>query len=483
MSKKTKTIDEILTEVLIPDEGQPYNLPNNWNWVYSGYVMDFIGGGTPSKSNTNYWNGDIPWSTVKDIKQTYISSTIDYITSEGLKNSSASMALENELLLITRMSPGKCTITKISTAINQDLKIVRPKIEIPTYLLWIFFTFNTPLIESMSTGSTVKGIQVAKLKTIPFPLPPIHEQKRIAEKVERLLSKVNEAKQLIEEAKETLELRRAAILDMSFRGELTKKWREENPNVMDAETLYCKIKESQIGKRKKVKDITNNELRYELPHNWKWVRLGDVFNITSGGTPKRSEPSYYEGDIPWIKTGEVKWNYIYDSEEKINSDAIANSSAKLLPINTVLVAMYGQGLTRGRASILNIEAACNQAVCALLPNENVLSEFLFYYFMEGYQRFRQIAKGGNQENFSATMISEFLLPLPPFEEQKAIVHILEGIFNREEEAESIINLKDMVDELKQCILLKAYRGELGTNDPSEESAIELLKEVLEEQMK
>ncbi|MFE7294457.1 restriction endonuclease subunit S, partial [Bacillus velezensis] len=125
---------------------------------------------------------------------------------EGLENSSATMASPNELLLITRMSPGKSAITKISTTINQDLKIVRPKIEILPYFLWLFFTMNTPLIESMSTGSTVKGIQVEKLKKITFPLPPFNEQKRIADKVERLLSKIEKAKQLIEEAKETFEL-------------------------------------------------------------------------------------------------------------------------------------------------------------------------------------------------------------------------------------------------------------------------------------
>jgi len=483
MSKKKKTIAELLEEALVPEEEQPYEVPENWVWVNSGYILDFIGGGTPSKSNKDYWDGDIPWATVKDIKGRYLSSTIDTITAEGLKNSSTSIASPNELILVTRMSPGKSAITKISTTINQDLKIVRPKVDILPYFLWLFFTVNIPLIESMSTGSTVKGIQVDKLKKLPFPLPPLNEQKRIAEKVERLLSKIEEAKQLIEEAKETFELRRAAILDKVFRGELTKKWRTINTDVENADLLYQKIKQRQVGKGKKINPIAKDELRYNIPTSWKWVRLGDIFTITSGGTPKRTVPEYYNGNIPWIKTGEIKWNYINNSEEHISLEGIENSSAKLLPRNTVLVAMYGQGLTRGRAAILNIEATCNQAVCALLPNEFVLPKYLYYFFMEGYQRFRQVAKGGNQENLSAAMISEFVFPLPPLEEQHAIVKILDSVLNKEEEINKFIELEYKIEEIKQSILSKAFKGELGTNDPSEENAIELLKEVLQEQVK
>ncbi|MEN0650249.1 restriction endonuclease subunit S [Caldifermentibacillus hisashii] len=187
MRKKQKTMEELLEEALVPEEEQPYEVPGNWIWVYSKFLLDFIGGGTPPKGYNKYWDGDIPWATVKDIKGRYLVTTRDKITVAGLENSSTTMAYENELLLITRMSPGKSTITKISTAINQDLKIVRPKIQIQPYFLWLFFTVNRTLIESMSTGTTVKGIQVEKLKKIPFPVPPLKEQIRIAAKVERLL--------------------------------------------------------------------------------------------------------------------------------------------------------------------------------------------------------------------------------------------------------------------------------------------------------
>ena len=135
--------------------------------------------------------------------------------------------------------------------------------------------------------------------------------------------------------------------------------------------------------------------------------------------------------------------------------------------------MYGQGLTRGRAAILGIEAACNQAVCALLPNENVHPKFLFYYFMEGYHRFRKIAQGGNQENLSAALISGFVFPMPPLQEQIVIVNFLDEIFEKEVDVQYLISLEESLETLTNSILRKAFSGEIGTNDESEESAITL----------
>lgn len=183
---KKKPVDVLLEEALVPFEEHPYKVPKNWVWLRLGSIVRFIGGGTPSKSKPEYWNGDIPWVSVKDVKDIYLTRTVDSITSLGVKNSSTSIANPNEVLLITRMSPGKSTITKIQTSINQDLKIVRPLIEIPPYFLWAYFNRYMNEIESISTGSTVKGIRIDRLNKLPIPFPPISEQKRIADKVERL---------------------------------------------------------------------------------------------------------------------------------------------------------------------------------------------------------------------------------------------------------------------------------------------------------
>ncbi|MCY8488065.1 restriction endonuclease subunit S [Bacillus atrophaeus] len=488
MSKKKKTIEELLEEALVSEDEKPYEVPENWVWTRMGDVIKI----NPSKPKLDLPH-DQPCSFLPMNKVNPQTGKVDSLEErEFEKVKKGYTYFEENDVLFAKITPcmenGNTVIA--NGLINKfgfgstEFYVFRTSEKIDeryVYFLLRSEKFRKQARAEMTGAVGQQRVPKKFLESYPFALPPLSEQKRIADKVERLLSKIEEAKQLIEEAKETFELRRAAILDKAFRGELTRKWRRTNVNIEDAEILYSKIKESKRGKRKKTKEINVDELRYSIPSNWKWVRLGDVFTITSGGTPKKTVPEFYDGNIPWVKTGEIKWNYIYESVEKITPDAVANSSAKILPKNSVLVAMYGQGLTRGRASILGIEATCNQAVCALLPNDYILPEFLYYYFMEGYQRFRQIAKGGNQENLSATVISEFIFPLPPLEEQGVIVDIVQGIFTKESMIQEVIEMN--IDHLKQSILSKSFRGELGTNDLSEESAIELLKEVLQEQVK
>ncbi|AFJ62990.1 MULTISPECIES: restriction endonuclease subunit S [Bacillus] len=470
MSKTQKTIEELMEEVVVPHEEQPYQVPENWMWVNSGHILNFIGGGTPSKSNSDYWNGDIPWATVKDIKNGYLSSTIDYITVEGLENSSATMASPNELLLITRMSPGKSAITKISTTINQDLKIVRPKIEILPYFLWLFFTMNTPLIESMSTGSTVKGIQVEKLKKITFPLPPFNEQKRIADKVERLLSKIEKAKQLIEEAKETFELRRAAILDKAFRGELTRKWRGEN---------HKKSSDTEV--------VQTDKTLYNLPFNWKWVDLDTVCEKITDGT-HHSPKSYPSGDYMYITAKNIKKQGILLDNVTYVSKEVHQEIYNRCDVKKGDVLYIKDGATTGIATVNQIteEFSLLSSVALLRPKRNVLAaKYLMYCLNSPSTKSRMLGmiSGNAITRLTLKKIKQGIIPLPPFNEQEVIVSILEKVNSVDEQLDYVTNLEDNINNLKQSILSKAFRGELGTNNPSEENAIELLKEVLQEQVK
>ncbi|WP_029142668.1 restriction endonuclease subunit S [Heyndrickxia coagulans] len=483
MRKKQKTMEELLEEALVPEEEQPYEVPGNWVWVKLKTINK------DKKRNID------PKSFKDETFELYSVPSFPEGSPEFIKGDeigSSKQLVNKDEILLCKINPRINRVWKVlnnhgkfrQLASTEWIVISENKAIYSEYLLYLLKSpyFRKLITSNVSgVGGSLTRARPKEVETYPIAVPPIKEQKRIADKVERLLSKIDEAKRLIEEAKETFELRGAAILDKAFRGELTRKWREENKNIEDAESLYVKIKESQSIRRKVSKEINIKDLRYSIPSTWKWVRLGDVFTITSGGTPKRTIPEYYEGNIPWIKTGEIKWNAINESEEQITPEAVANSSAKLLPPNTVLVAMYGQGLTRGRAAILSVEATCNQAVCALLPNDYIAPEFIFYYFMEGYQRFRQVAKGGNQENLSVSLISDFIFPLPPLEEQRVIITTLQNIFKKESKIKDLIKIN--TDEIKQSILSKAFRGELGTNDPTEESAIELLKEVLQEQVK
>ena len=157
---------------------------------------------------------------------------------------------------------------------------------------------------------------------------------------------------------------------------------------------------------------------------WRLVKLGDIFKISSGGTPLKSKPEYYEnGTIRWVRTGDLKNKYITKIKGLITEEALNNSSAKLFPFDTVLIAMYGA--TIGACSILSVKAATNQACAAFLPNKEVQSSYLYYFFCSKKNDFIKMGVGGAQPNISATILKGVQMPLPPLETQKQIAKTLD----------------------------------------------------------
>ncbi|KYC45933.1 MAG: Type-1 restriction enzyme MjaXIP specificity protein [Candidatus Methanofastidiosum methylothiophilum] len=196
-----------------------------------------------------------------------------------------------------------------------------------------------------------------------------------------------------------------------------------------------------------------------LPQEWEVVRLGDLMKITSGGTPSRKIKEYYNGNNLWVKSGELEDNIILDTEEKITDDAIKNSSAKIFPKDTVLIAMYGA--TVGKTAILKKEATTNQAICAILPNfEIFVPEFIRYYFVVARVELLKQRYGGAQPNISQTIIKNTLVPKPPLPEQRKIAAILSTVQKAIETENKLI---ERTRELKKAMMHKLFtegtRGE------------------------
>ena len=167
-----------------------------------------------------------------------------------------------------------------------------------------------------------------------------------------------------------------------------------------------------------------------VPESWEICTVGNVAVIQSGGTPAREEASNWErGTIPWVKTGEINYCTILETEEKITHAGLANSAAKLFPPGTLLMAMYGQGVTRGRVAMLGIEAATNQACAAFIPMQTKTPnlKYLFYYFQHHYEDLRRLGHGANQKNMNAALIRSFSLALPEPAEQQEIAKSLSTI--------------------------------------------------------
>ena len=191
---------------------------DSWKECKFGDICKFIGGGTPRKDNDEYWNGNINWASIKDIKGKYLNSTTDFITEKGLNNSSANLCSIGELIIGTRINPGKPIISNIETAINQDLKIVKSKLN--TEFLYYLFTVNNKKIESLSSGSTVLGIGLKILNNIEIDIPKEEEQKEIVRLLDKFLSVEDKVKSTCQNTLEAIATMRKSILAKAFRGEL-----------------------------------------------------------------------------------------------------------------------------------------------------------------------------------------------------------------------------------------------------------------------
>ena len=174
------------------------------------------------------------------------------------------------------------------------------------------------------------------------------------------------------------------------------------------------------------------------------VNLSEVSKIYSGGTPSRSNLAYWNGDIPWIKTTHIQGNKITqnDVDEFITKRGLDSSSAKIAPAGTILMAMYGQGKTRGQVSVLNIDASINQACCAIEVKPNHCSEYIFQYLKSNYENIRRLSNEGSQKNLNAEIIKNFKIYLPPYREQKAIANILQTWDTAIEKTEALIAAKE-----------------------------------------
>ncbi|MCA3072150.1 MAG: restriction endonuclease subunit S [Rhodocyclaceae bacterium] len=175
-----------------------------------------------------------------------------------------------------------------------------------------------------------------------------------------------------------------------------------------------------------------------LPDGWRRSTLGEIARITSGGTPDRSEASYWGGSVPWVTTGEIQFNTITDTVEKITEAGLKNSSAKRFPPGTLLMAMYGQGKTRGQVAKLGVEAATNQACAAILLHEGHDADFYFQYLSAHYESIRELGNAGTQQNLSGGILKTVEVPVPPIEVQRRIAHVV-GVWD-----EAIIKAEKIV---------------------------------------
>lgn len=203
-----------------------------------------------------------------------------------------------------------------------------------------------------------------------------------------------------------------------------------------------------------------------LPTHWKIKKLGEVCHTTSGGTPSRQKASFYNGNIPWVKSGELDRGLILDTEEKISEEAIKNSSAKVFPKGTLLIALYGA--TIGKIAFLGVDAATNQAICGIFKNDNIDSNYLYHFLFSKKPNLVKQGIGGAQPNISQGILKNLDLPIPPLPEQKAIVAKIEELLSELENGkQQLLIAQQQLKVYRQCLLKWAFEGKLTNKDLKE----------------
>lgn len=419
----------------ITDDEKPFDIPETWKWVRLYEILDVRDG---THDTPKYVIKGIPLVTSKNL----INNTIDFATTklisyEDAKNINIRSAVNTDDILFAMIGTiGNPVLVKKDREFcikNMALfKSIDYKLFDMKYLFW-YLQKEQDTMRKKASGGVQSFVSLKYLRNYSFPLPPLAEQKRIVAKIEELLPYVEQYEKAYNELQE-LDKRfpgdlQKSILQLAIQGRLLPQRAEEG----NAEELYKQIqaekkkliKEKKIKKEKPLPEITAEEKPFEIPETWKWVRLGDVGSWASGATPARANTDYYGGKIPWLKTGDLNDGDIIDTSEYITELALKNTSVRLNPVGSVLMAMYGA--TIGKIGILKIDATTNQACCACIPYNGIFNKYLFYFLLSYRKDFIKMGAGGAQPNISKEKIVNTTIPLPPLAEQKRIVAKIEEL--------------------------------------------------------
>lgn len=297
-------------------------------------------------------------------------------------------------------------------------------------------------------------------------LPEGNEQEELLEKILSFKKGQSHLDSEIINQKELTTQLKQSILQEAIQGKLTEEWRKQNPDVEPASELLKRIKaekaqlikDKKIRKEKPLPPITEDEIPFELPEDWVWCRLGEIFQTTSGGTPNRSNSKYWNGSITWYKSGELNDGLLSaNSQEKITELGLKESSATLFPEGTLLIAMYGA--TAGKLAILGRDATTNQAVCGFYKNQLIESEYLFNFLMANRSKMISESWGMSQPNISQTYLKNFVFALPPLGEQKRIVKKVKDLMKTVEQLKSEITQSEKhAQMLMQAVLKEAFES-------------------------
>lgn len=305
--------------------------------------------------------------------------------------------------------------------------------------------------------NTHKRYWIQQYSKIRISIPPLSEQERIVARIEELFSQLDAGVETLKKTKAQLAVYRQAVLKEAFEGRLSSSWRESHANCSPEKDYESVAVQAPV-----YKDTSGdeNEIHLTLPDKWIKLRMGDIFSVEVGATPSRRVPEYWNGAIHWVSSGEVHFNHIYGTDECITEDGLAHSSTNVHPAGTVMLAMIGEGKTRGQAAILEIPAAHNQNTAAILVSSTPCDPKYLYYFLQmNYENTRRVGSGNNQKALNKERVRALRFPFTSFEEQHVIVEAIESRLSVCDSIEQTVDAAlQQAEAMRQSVLKDAFEG-------------------------
>lgn len=396
-----------------------HTIPDNWTWMNLSEFAECLDSCRKPINSSERANrmGTIPYYGATG----QVGWIDDYLTDEHLVLVGEDGAPFFDFL------KDKAYIISGKAWVNNHAHILRSRFGVTgnIYLMHYLNIFN---YNEYANGTTRLKLTQGSLNRIPIPVPPLPEQQRIVDRIENLFEKLDQAKELAQKVLDQFEERKAAILHKAFTGELTREWRNQN----------------------------------KKPDDWEKISLDKIMKFFGGGTPSKSNSNYWNGNINWASVKDIKGDYLLRTLDTITEEGLTNSSSYLAQAGDLLL------ITRidpGKTIITKIPVAINQDLKVIKTSQNI--KFMHYYFMLLKKEIVSKSSGSTVLGIRLEILNKIIINLPSLDEQEEITQILDEIFDKETQSSTLIDVIEKINLMKKSILVRAFRGELGTNSPEE----------------
>jgi len=370
-------------------------IPEGWRVEKLNNISSLSGGTTPSKDEASYWNGEVFWATPSDVtllsdSQLYISNTENKITEIALKNTGVKLLPIGSVLMTSRATIGEVVINTIPITTNQGFCNFIPNEKIINEYLAYWLKNSKNIIRAISSGSTFLEVSKTALRNLELPIPPLPEQKKIAEVLGSVDAAIEATKAVIEQSKK---VKQGLLQTLLTRG-----------------IGHTKFKPSPLG---------------EIPENWEVKTLGELLdNIKGGGTPSKKNSEYWNGTIPWASVKDLTNQYLEKTEDYITELGLKESASNLIPAGTIIIATR---MAVGKAIKFTCDVSINQDLKALFPKSELNNRFLFVWLYANSEKIEKLASGSTVMGIRLESLNSINFALPPIQEQKAIAEIFDSI--------------------------------------------------------